>query len=58
MPGLGALGIQRIGVAIALSVELHPAQQRVVHGLFVEVGVPGIMIGKVQLALEEDHPAA
>ena len=47
---LRALGIhKRIGVAEAFAVERNAAEQRVVHGLFVQVGILRIVIGKVEL---------
>ncbi len=55
----GAFGIdQGIGVAKALAVQGDPAQQGVVHGLLIEIGIFGVVIGQVELVLEEDQAAA
>ncbi len=49
--------IQRIGVIEGCARKICPAHEGVVHGLFVQIRVFGIMICEVHLPLEEDLAA-
>lgn len=48
---------QRIGVAEARALQGYAAQERVVHGLLVEISVLCVVISDVELVLEEDKTA-
>ena len=48
---------QRIVVVEILAFQIGRAEQRVVHRLFVKVGVLRVVIGEVHFVLEENHAA-
>ena len=48
---------QRIGIAEARAFQGYATQKGVVHGLLVEISVLRIVVGEVELVLEEDKTA-
>src|SRR4051812_32724380 len=51
-------GIERIGVVKSLAIQSKPAEQRVVHRLFEQIGVARVVVGQSHLPLKENYAAA
>ena len=49
---------QRVGVAEILAFEIHRAHQGVIHRLLIKICIASIVVGQVELVLEEDESAA
>ena len=58
MPGCAPSANERVGVIKGLALEVRRPEQRVIQRFLIKVGVLRIVVGKVELVLEEDEAAA